>query len=206
MGEAGPIVSSYQSRAAGDLRAPSAAGSSEALHNLENAQRESQLNLEVVTLYQAHAEALLRYALAVCGDSELAQDAVQEAFLRYYIAFRTCTIQGDSKSWLYSTTRNYILDRLKEYYVRNSRSLNAAAHIAEEAAALETQLLLREIDDAAHGLLSPREMECLQLRNDGLRYQDIADLLEIETATVGVLLGRALKKLRAVVNHSENGG
>jgi DNA-binding CsgD family transcriptional regulator len=60
--------------------------------------------------------------------------------------------------------------------------------------------MLREINAAAHELLTPRELECLTLRNEGLRYRDIADILEIDSATVGVLLGRAVKKIRAALN------
>jgi len=63
----------------------------------------------------------------------------------------------------------------------------------------------REINATAHELLSPRELECLLLRNEGLRYRDIADILKIETATVGVLLGRALKKIRTALTRQENG-
>ena len=110
----------------------------------------------------------------------------------------------DAKGWLYSTTRNYILDRVKEYYVRNSQSLEAAAQITEDADNPEAHIMLREIHATAHELLSPRELECLQLRNEGLRYRDIADILKIESATVGVLLGRALKKIRTALNGQEN--
>ena len=165
---------------------------------------QSIIENEVVRLYEKNAAALLRYGLAICGDPAMAQDAVQEAFLRYYIALRKETAGLDAKGWLYSTTRNYLLDRLKEYYVRNSQSLEAAAQIAEDATNPEANIMLREIDAAAHELLSPRELECLLLRNEGLRYRDIADILKIETATVGVLLGRALKKIRTALNHPEN--
>jgi RNA polymerase sigma-70 factor (ECF subfamily) len=166
---------------------------------------QSVIENEVVRLYEKNAAALLRYGLAICGDPAMAQDAVQEAFLRYYIALRKETAGMDAKGWLYSTTRNYILDRLKEYYVRNSQSLEAASQIAEDAGNPEANIMLREIHATAQELLSPRELECLLLRNEGLRYRDIADILKIESATVGVLLGRALKKIRTALNRQENG-
>ena len=162
--------------------------------------RQSLIEDEVVRLYEKNAAALLRYGMAICGDPAMAQDAVQEAFLRYYVALRKETASMDAKGWLYSTARNYLLDRLKEYYVRNGQSLEAASQIAEDANNPETNIMLREIDATAHELLSPRELECLLLRNEGLRYRDIAEMLKIESATVGVLLGRALKKIRAALN------
>lgn len=161
--------------------------------------RPYEIEDDVVRLYEKKATALFRYGLAICGDKEMAEDAVQEAFLRYYIWLRNGSTCLDAKGWLYSTTRNYILDRLKECYVRNGLSLDAASHLIHDAPNPETDIMLREVDATAQDLLSRRELQCLRLRNEGLRYRDIADTLRIETATVGVLLGRALKKIRAAL-------
>lgn len=147
--------------------------------------RKSEIENEVVRLHEKHAAILLRYGLAICGDPAMAQDAVQEAFLRYYIALQKETAGMDAKGWLFSTTRNYILDRLKEYYVRNGQGLDAASQIAEDDGNPEANIMLREISAAAHELLTPRELECLTLRNEGLRYVEIADILKIDSATVG---------------------
>lgn len=162
----------------------------------------SQVEIEehVARLYKKNATGLFRYALTICSAREIAEDAVQEAFLRYYIAVRNGATGLDARGWLYSTTRNYILDRLKEYYVRNGRTLGAASHLLNDAPAPEAEIMMRELDVAARDLLSRRELECLRLRNEGLRYREIADILRIESATVGVLLGRALKKIRAALS------
>jgi len=165
----------------------------------------SKIEDTIIVLYEKHAAALLRYGQAICGDMEIARDAVQEAFLRYYIALREGTITGEARGWLYSTTRNYILDRLKEHFVQNGESLNAASRLAEDADDPEGQILRGELEATAHSLLTPREFACLRLRSEGLKYREIARTLEIETATVGVLLGRALKKIRAAMNQRENG-
>ncbi len=135
----------------------------------------SKIEDTIILLYKKHAAGLLRYGQAVCGDLEIARDAVQEAFLRYYIALREGTTSGEARGWLYSTTRNYILDRLKECFVQNSESLNAALRLAEDAPDPEDRILLSEIDANAHSLLTARELECLRLRNEGLRYRDIAE-------------------------------
>jgi RNA polymerase sigma-70 factor (ECF subfamily) len=155
---------------------------------------------EVVRLYEKNATALLRYALAICGNLEMAQDAVQEAFLRYYVALRKETASADAKGWLYSTARNYVLDRLKEYYFRNTRSLEAAADVAEYTHNPEAHIMLGEVNSTARQLLSPRELECLRLRSEGLHYKDIAAILRIDSATVGVFLARGLKKIRTALN------
>lgn len=165
----------------------------------ESALRKSKIENAVVELYEKNAAALSRYALAICGNAEIAQDAVQEAFLRYYVALRSETVNADAKGWLYSTVRNYVVDRMKEYFFRNGVSLSAAAHLMGSQSNPEEQVIGREIDATAHHLLSPRELECLRLRSEGFRYKDIADLLGIDPGTVGAFLARALKKIRTAV-------
>jgi RNA polymerase sigma-70 factor, ECF subfamily len=166
--------------------------------------RQAEIEAEIVCLYEKNASALLRYGLTICGDLEMAQDAVQEAFLRYYVALRKEIDNSDARGWLYSTTRNYILDRLKEYYFRNGRSLDEASHLMENQHGPEETIIMNEIGDRARQVLSPRELQCLRLRHEGLRYQDIADTLGIDTGTVGAFLARALKKMRTALSPREN--
>ena len=63
----------------------------------------------------------------------------------------------------------------------------------------------REITRQALGGLSPRELECLRLRQDGLNYKEIAKVLGIDSGTVGALLARGLKKIRAAVGPGREG-
>jgi DNA-binding NarL/FixJ family response regulator len=55
------------------------------------------------------------------------------------------------------------------------------------------------------GILSPREMECLRLRADGLQYHEIADVLGVREGTVSAMLSRVHKKLREEARESPDG-
>jgi DNA-binding CsgD family transcriptional regulator len=48
--------------------------------------------------------------------------------------------------------------------------------------------------------LSPREMECVRLRAENLRYEEIAVVLGLHAGTVGALLARAHGKIRKAVS------
>jgi predicted DNA-binding protein (UPF0251 family) len=65
------------------------------------------------------------------------------------------------------------------------------------------------IFDRLHGLpeigLSPREMECVRLRTEDLRYEEIARVLGLQTGTVGALLARAHGKIRKAVSDARSG-
>jgi RNA polymerase sigma factor (sigma-70 family) len=43
--------------------------------------------------------------------------------------------------------------------------------------------------------LTPRERQCLHLRTKGLRYREIADILNVGTTTVADTLNRVIGKL-----------
>jgi RNA polymerase sigma-70 factor, ECF subfamily len=152
---------------------------------------------EAALLYAENAAGMLRFALATAGSREAAQDALQEAFLRFFIE-RTAGRQIHApKAWLYAVVRNYLLDEMRSSGSRLKVDLDRLWDCADprddpesdySRAELLSQLLRRE--------LTPRELECVRLRAEGLSYEQIAQALGLRSGTVGALLARAHKKLR----------
>jgi RNA polymerase sigma-70 factor, ECF subfamily len=162
---------------------------------------------EVIDLYQQNAPGLFRFAEALVRDREMAQDALQEVYLRYFIARSSGQEIQNGKSWLYRVLRNYLLDRVKEAAFRNKASLEEAETIPDLSDPEQEYLRAftrKQILDA----LAPRELECLQLRAEGFDYREIAQILSVRSGTVGATLARALKKIRKALNpsgdHHEN--
>jgi RNA polymerase sigma factor (sigma-70 family) len=50
--------------------------------------------------------------------------------------------------------------------------------------------------DRVLSMLPFRELECMQLRLEGMRYDEIARILGIKPGTVASLLSRSLKRIR----------
>ncbi len=158
---------------------------------------------EVTELYRSTAGRLLGYAMVLAGNASVAQEAVQEAFLRYYVERAKGELQSGSGRWLFRVTRNYILDQHKSSSARTSVSLDQALTYGDERQSPHALLERSEAITQALRILSPREIECLQLRSDGFTYQEIGDILEIESGTVGSLLTRAGKKIRRAFSQPE---
>lgn len=143
--------------------------------------------------YREHAGALSAYTHRLTFDSNLAQDAVQETFLRFFVAL----MQGESirnpSAWLHKVAHNYVCETLRSSVVRASVALEEdkleTAHVAPETERVEWS-------DALEQLLAPREIECLQLRTEGFGYTEIAAHMSISPGSVGTLLHRAVRKLR----------
>jgi RNA polymerase sigma-70 factor (ECF subfamily) len=153
----------------------------------------------VVELYRLHATGLYRYAVALARDPDSARDAVQETFLRYYQTRVQGTAIETQAAWLFRVLRNYVLDQHRGPAGRETVALAVLEDRADEGPSVEEQAARQEVAERALGLLSPRELECLRLRTQGLRYHEISEVLQIEVGTVGALLARALKKLRAAL-------
>lgn len=157
---------------------------------------------EVVTsFYGSFYPSLVRYAAHVTGSLDLAQDIVQEAFMRLYQALREGRSIGNPKAWAFTVVRHESWARLRR---RNDERL-----AAQRLDALDELPVGRwagvvagfEGDDVARllTLLSKREQEALLLRMEGLKYREIGGELGLSIQSVSTLLMRALRKLQAVL-------
>lgn len=143
---------------------------------------------------------LLRYAYRFVGDSERAQDVVQDTFLRFCQADPRPPEPGLA-AWLYTVCRNRALDVVKKERRMNAMALDDAAPLlaspepgpeASAAVAGEHAELLRML-----AALPPKQQEVVRLKFlDGLSYKEISAVTGTSVGNVGFLLHTALKSLR----------
>src|SRR6478672_4536536 len=122
---------------------------------------------EVVALYEEYATVLIRYAFSFNRDKDLAQDAVQVCFFRYFLHRKAGNEVENARAWLFRVVRNYVLDRLRE---TSSRCEVPISDMRESAAlAWDNRPTYEQSELLSHipHLLSPREIECVQLRQIG---------------------------------------
>lgn len=154
---------------------------------------------EIVDLYQREAGCILRYAGALADNRETAQDALQEAFFRFFLCRSAGQQIRSPKGWLFRVAHNYVLDQ-KKAGSRNEVGMDSLLNVPCPANHPEASSRVSEL---LQGLLqiglSPREIECVRLRTEDLRYEEIADVLGLQTGTVGALLARAHGKIRKAV-------
>lgn len=163
----------------------------------------TKIREEVTDLYWAVAAGLLRYLLCIAKDFDLAQEAVQEAFLRYYV----CRLRGEpapaSKGWIFRVARNYVIDRVRSASLAGLVDLEKALGLSDPRHGPHDAFEHAETIEQIYSVLAPRELECLRLRAEGFKYKEIAEILEIEPGTVGATLTRGLKKIRKVLVRKE---
>jgi RNA polymerase sigma-70 factor, ECF subfamily len=163
------------------------------------------LDLEVASLHHQYSAQLLTYGVSLAGSEDAASDALQEVFLRYFIERSHGGEICHPRAWLYCVLRNYLLDRLASTSSKREVATDDAVSIPDESTGPEDRIRHAQMADHLRSVLSPREMECLQLRADGLAYDGIAEVLGLRTGTVSAMLTRAHKKLRASWRESRDG-
>ncbi len=138
------------------------------------------------------------------GDAALAEEMVQEAFVALYT--RPPMMQGDDDSarpWLYRVALNQGYNVLRAE--RRVHARVARLEPREEAADPEAEALRmeeRERVRATLAALPERQAKLLLLRQDaGLKYAEIAAILEVAPGSVGTLLVRAERAFQLVWNH-----
>ncbi|WP_419903247.1 RNA polymerase sigma factor [Kiloniella sp.] len=138
---------------------------------------------------------LKAYAVALCGDRDQADDLVQEAIARALEADKGLKSADDLRPWLFRVLRNYFFDEQRKKSVRReyfTQEKRWVSETGEQALDPEDILAIR----AAYDTLSADHREVLALIDIlGMRYQEVADLLEISSGTVMSRISRGRQAL-----------
>jgi len=140
---------------------------------------------ELMLEYQAP---VLAYVHRMVGDPSLAEDLVQDVFLRVYRRVESFRGQCLFTTWLFQIAKNRVLDELRAQARRPTAAveLSDAMVAPEHAPELDTEIdeTVAAIWRAVAGLEIELKMPLLLRDVAGLSYREIAETLEIELATV----------------------
>ena len=149
-----------------------------------------------------HEGALLRYAARLLRDHDAAQDAVQEAFIRYvrYLQKPGCKDIELPAAWLYRTTRNLCLDRLRLLKTKMEVLVDELPEHPELSESPEHVMAKNEEHEIVRTLinkLEPRDREVLILKVEhGKTYKEIAEIMKLSVGNVGFILHNTIKRLQ----------
>ncbi len=151
----------------------------------------------LVRLMQTHEKNLLRLCCAYLHDSAMAEDAVQESFLRAYRAMDSFRGESSEKTWLYAIAMNVCrnMRRLAWFRYVDRRVDFDALPIPVQAPSDTSIALMTEV------MRLPRKyMEVVWLRYyEDLSVGETAQALGLTRSTASRRLGRAKELLKSAL-------
>jgi RNA polymerase sigma-70 factor (ECF subfamily) len=151
-------------------------------------------------LYQRHSREVWALAYARWLNADLAQDIMQEAFLRLWKQWQDGEEILNARAWLLRVARNLAEDHAKSAFRRNGThppaTMNGVkAHDLQPLENLEKEETFGQLREMLNEL-APPDREILTLRY-ALDYNanEIADILRINATAVHMRLSRARQRL-----------
>lgn len=164
----------------------------------------------IVHLVERHSRGLHRYLTGMVGEPALAEDVLQDTWLRVMERLDRYNAKYSFRAWLYAVARNRAIDLLRQRTRLSHRTEPArrdaeewtdpVAEVADPNPSVLEQLTEQDLHQRVVDLLprlpaGSREVLTLRFQED-LALDEIAAVLKLPAATVRTRLYRGLKLLR----------
>lgn len=158
----------------------------------------------LLSLYRAHGGELFRFARRSLRDDGLAEEAVQETFLRAWRAADRYDEQlGSLRTWLFAIVRNVVIDLDRARSVRPRLADTAAAGEPRDTALddeLDTVLESWQLQEAISRLSDDHRTVLVEVHVRDRPYHEVASELGIPVGTVKSRVYYALRALRLALD------
>ncbi len=152
---------------------------------------------DVRKAYGAHSGELYGFAIRSLGDHGLAEEAVQETFLRAWRAGERFDPQlGSLRTWLFAIMRNVVIDLAR---ARAARPVVAERGIEPSFEPLEETLRAWQVEDAMRRIGEQHRRVLVETYYRDRPYAEVAAELGVPEGTVKSRVYYALKALRVVL-------
>lgn len=163
-------------------------------------------------LVRTYENKIYHLALRMCGSADEAADIAQEAFLAAWRGLPSFRGEAGFATWLYRLTSNAAID-----YLRRQKKQRGDMSLDDEELGLDAVdsapgpqetaegSELRSAVAAGLNQLSEGHRQVLVLREiQGLSYEEIASVLELDIGTVKSRISRARSSLRKILLENGN--
>ena len=150
-------------------------------------------------IFRAYYPRLCYFAFTMLDNKEIAEDMVQDVFLRLQGRVNDFFAENALKSFLYLSVKNACLNQLKHKAVEEKHAVTAHLSTSEDPVALNN-LIRAEVYGEVHLALMGLPNGCKKVITlsffEGMKNEEIARKLNISINTVKTQKKRALQLLR----------
>ncbi|WP_315819479.1 RNA polymerase sigma-70 factor [Paraflavitalea speifideaquila] len=156
-------------------------------------------------LYHLFNKRLHYFALALVKTKEAAEEIVEDVFIRLWNQRATVTGINNLRIYLYTATKNtalnYLSRKAKESIIEPFDNIDIAL---QETGVSPEQIMItaetyQKIRQAVEGLPPRCKMIFKLIREDGLRYKEVSEILNISINTIDAQMAIAIQRITEAV-------
>ena len=155
-------------------------------------------------IYDRYVDALFRFVVFRVQSEEIAQDITSELFLKIWQHITTAPTEVENlRAFLYQMARNLVAD----HYRSNQETLPLEEAIEVEGSGVEDlniHLSLAEVEKGLSNLPSEWQEVIILAYIEGFKHAEIGAIIGKSPAATRVVLHRAIKELKRILNQSTN--
>jgi RNA polymerase sigma-70 factor (ECF subfamily) len=154
---------------------------------------------DVRDAYAAHSGELYGFAMRSLGDAGLAEEAVQETFLRAWRAGERFDPEiGSLRTWLFAILRNVVIDLGRARAVR-PRMAPEDSGPEPSVEPLDDALIAWQVEEAMRRIGEEHRRVLVETHYRGRPYAEVAEELGVPEGTVKSRVYYGLRALRVVL-------
>lgn len=153
-------------------------------------------------LFRKYFARLCAFSNKFLNDPEEAREVVQEAFIKIWETHEDIDPEESLKSYIFKITRNLSINKLrKRKIVSRYTEIYKIVYIDKYELSGLDSLLGKELEENVAHSVNNMPAQCRKVfelnRIEGLKYREIAELLNISVKTVEAQMSKALRSLRS---------
>ncbi|MBA2173833.1 RNA polymerase sigma factor SigX [Halobacillus locisalis] len=167
-------------------------------------------------LYEKYHQDLFQYIIYMVKDRDLAEDLVQDVYMKVLKSYDTFDGRSSEKTWLFSVARHVTIDYFRKQKRKRKRimdffdwgekgeELKDQSRLPEEIAVQneEMQSVYKSLDDCTIDQRSVIVLRFIQ----GMSIQETAEVLSWSESKVKTTQHRGMKALKNKLEKSKEGG
>jgi RNA polymerase sigma-70 factor, ECF subfamily len=152
------------------------------------------------SLFRSSYASLVRYAKTLVKDNDTAEEIVQDLFYRLWKDKDKLEIESSLNGYLYRSVHNKCLHYIEHVRVVERHAEEMSSRQRDPQETPSDILHYKELQARIAGILEKLPERCGKIfcmsRFEGLKYQEIAQILSVSVKTVEANMGKALKEFR----------
>ncbi|WP_419698213.1 RNA polymerase sigma-70 factor [Mucilaginibacter sp. NFX135] len=157
-------------------------------------------------LFHLLNNSLTKFCILYVNQREIAEEIVSDVFVKCWLNRKTLTEILNPETYLFVAVKNQSLNHIKKYssihlvQIEETNSVNFV-NTYNPQREIENKELIFRMDKAITALPQQCRIVFRLIKEDGMKYKEVAEILNISPRTVQTQLFRAVKKLSIVLSN-----